>query len=314
MDFKDYYKILGISKTATQDEIKKAYRKLAMKFHPDTNQNNKAAEAKFKEANEANEVLGDPEKRAKYDKLGSSWNKYRQTGGTSQEFNWDDWMEQQNSGRRRKSSRSTSDFGDGFQGSGGVSDFFEKIFGEGFSQRQGYRSTPQRGEDFSANLEITLEEAFSGSTRIVETNGQKIEFKIKPGISNSQQLKISGKGSPGKKGGHNGDLLIKVSIQPHNSVERKNDDLYVEQTVDLFKAVLGATIKIATFGGIMQIKIPPETQTGKMLRLKGQGMPKYSKPGERGDLYVKILVDLPKNLTEREKELFEELRQIREAN
>ncbi len=306
MDFKDYYKTLGVEKNATQEEIKKSYRKLAMKYHPDTNAGKKSAENKFKEINEAYEVLSDADKRAKYDKLGSSWNQYKQDGGSGQDFNWSEWFNQ-----RKEKRRSGETVGDFFNAGGGVSDFFEKIFGEGFRGKQNYSRTPRKGDDVAATVELTLEEVFRGASRLLEQDGQKIEVSFKPGIADGQTLKISGKGRKGIGGGKNGDLLLNVKIAEHKKVSRSGDDIYVGITIDLYKAILGGTTKIKTFGDTIQVNIPPESQPGKKLLVKNQGFPKYNKNGERGDLYITLDVQLPTNLTEEEIALFRKLESLR---
>ncbi len=312
MDFKDYYKILEVDKNASADELKKKYRQLAQKYHPDKNQGNAEAENKFKDLNEAYEVLGDKEKRAKYDSLGSSFSNFRKSGGNSEEFNWADWMNKnQGSQRRKKSSDMFSGINDFFSKNETSSDFFEKIFGGSFGSKQkAARSQAQKGSDYQANVEITLEEAYKGVSRIITIDSQKIEVKFKPGIDSGQNLKISGKGLPGKNGGERGDLLITVSVKPHKRVERKGDDLYVEISIDLYKAVLGGSSKITTFAGTVKLNIPPESQQGKLLCLKGLGMPNYNTPEKVGDLFVTLNVKLPENLTDRERELFTELKDL----
>jgi curved DNA-binding protein len=305
MDFKDYYSILGVKKTATAEEIKKAYKKLAQEHHPDKNPGNKAAEEKFKDINEAYQVLSNPEQRAKYDNLGSSYSRFQQSGGRPHDFNWQDWF---SSGRQ---SSGSSDMFD----SGGVSDFFQNIFGgkfgKGFSQSSGFQYPPSRGEDYQAEVSITLEEAYNGTSKLLSVDGEKIEVKLKAGISDGQVLKISGKGSPGKRGGNRGDLLIKVLIQVHPKIIRNEDDLEFEVTIDLYKALLGGSSQIASFGGKLKLNIPPGSQPGTIFRLKGQGMPKYSNPALKGDLYVKLQVKLPDNLTKEEIELVKKLKALR---
>jgi len=307
MEYKDYYKILGVSKTATIDEIKKAYRQLALKYHPDTNPNNKAAEDKFKEINEAYEVLGDTEKRKKYDNLGSSWNRFRQTGANAEDFDWSQWTSRRQQGRR-KTSDTFSNIGDIF--GQGASDFFENIFG-GFTKKTGFQQPPKRGEDVETELEISLEEAFRGTQKQFIVENQKIELNIKPGINDGQVLKISGKGKPGKTGGSNGDILIKIKITPHKRVQREGNDLHLEVTIDLYKAILGGQSTLKTFGDSVKLVIPPESQPGSVLKIKGQGMPIYSNPTQRGDLYIKLSIKIPKNLTPKEIELFKELESLR---
>lgn len=313
MDFKDYYKILEVEKTATAEEIKQSYRKLARQHHPDTNKSDPKAEEKFKDISEAYQVLSDPEKRRKYDNLGSSFNRHRQTGGSSDDFDWTDWFEkaqQQRSGRSRGAYQTVGDF---FNAGGGVSDFFERIFGSGFSQKQGFNHPPTRGEDVEVDVEISLSEAFSGTSKLIQIDSKKIEVKFKPGIADGQTLKLSGIGGSGKHGGDKGDLIVKVKVLEHNRVSRKNDDLHLEVPIDVYNAVLGGSTKIKTFGGMVKINIPPESSSGKILKLKGQGMPKYGSAEERGDLYVTLQIKSPKNLTDEEKELFEKLREINKS-
>ncbi len=310
MDFKDYYKILEVEKTATAEEIKQSYRRLARQYHPDTNKSDPKAEEKFKDISEAYQVLSDAEKRRKYDNLGSSFNRHRQTGGSSENFDWSNWFDkaQQQSSRAKSTYQTVGDF---FSSGGGVSDFFERIFGSGFSQKQGFSRTPIRGEDVEAEVEITLAEAFSGVTKLIQINGKKIEVKFKPGIADAQVLRLSGLGGAGKHGGEKGDLIVRVKVLEHNRVTRKNNDLYLEIPVDIFNAVLGGSTKIKTFGGMVKVNIPPESSSGKVLKLKGQGMPIYaSNSEERGDLYVTLQIKSPKNLTDEEKELFEKLREL----
>ena len=314
VEFKDYYKILGVDKQATADEIKQAYRKLARQYHPDSNKSDPNAENKFKEISEAYQVLSDPEKRRKYDNLNNSFNRHRQTGGSNDDFDWASWFAeaQQSAGRRSRSTYQT--VGDFFSSGGGLSDFFERIFGSGFSSRQGFKYPPQRGEDIEVEVELTLAEAFSGTTRQIQANGKKIEVKFKPGIADGQVMKISGQGSDGNYGGQKGDLIVKVKVLPHNKVERRGDDLYLDLPVDLFTAVLGGSAKIKTFSGMVKVTIPPGTSSGKILKLKGLGMPKYNSEGNRGDLFLNVQIKVPKNLTDEEKSLFEKLQQLRKEN
>ncbi len=311
MEFKDYYKILGVSKNAGADEIKKAYRKLARKYHPDTSKE-PDAEKRFKEISEAYEVLKDPEKRSKYDNLGSSYSNFRSRGGTSSDFNWQDWFSKTRGGAGA-GRRTGKTFGDIFD-SGELSDFFKNIFGGmagGFSQGTGFNYPPQRGENLEAEVELSIKEVYTGTTKLIQVNGDKIEVRFKPGIKDGQTLKISGKGNPGAHGGNRGDLLIKVKVADNPRITRKDDDLHVEVTIDLFKAILGGTTTISSFGGRIKIEIPPESQPGKVLKLKGQGMPNYNNPDQKGDLFIKLQVKLPTNLSEDEKKLFKELEQLR---
>ena len=287
MDYKDYYKILGIAKTATADEIKKAYRKLAVKYHPDKNLKNKPAEEKFKEVNEANEVLSDVNKRKKYDELGENWNRpqaqphegYGNTNGN-------------------RSYTSGSEFNEG-----NFSDFFENIFG-GRGQREPRKS---KGQDYNTEVTISLEESYSGATRQLQLETQKLQIKIKPGVKNSQVLRLKGKGGRGANGGEDGDIYITIQIAKHQLYKRKEDDLYCDINVDLYTAVLGGQTLINTLRNPIKMNIAAETDNGKVLRLKGMGMPKYGKENEFGDLYAKVSITLPSKLSPKEIELFKEL-------
>ena len=305
MNYKDYYKVLGVEKTASQDAIKKAFKKLAMKYHPDKHPGDKKAEEKFKEVNEANEVLGDPEKRKKYDELGENWQSFQEGNYGGQEF---DWSQFQTGGGRRGGFRSTG-------GNADFSDFFESFFGgggfEGVSGNGGARfNRARKGQDLQTEVEITLEDAYTGAARLMELNGEKIEIKFK-GVSDGQTLRIKGKGGQGSGGGATGDIYLKVHIPVHPRFERKGDDLYCEEPVDLYTAILGGKITVKTMGASINVDIAKETDNGKVLRLKGLGMPKFGKEKEAGDLFVKIKVVIPKKLTAKELELFKTLSEIR---
>lgn len=317
MDYKDYYKVLGVSKSASQDEIKKAFRKLAMKYHPDKNAGDKAAEAKFKEVNEANEVIGDPEKRKKYDELGSNWKAYQQGGGGGGGFDWGKYQQQYGGNGGQTYSTNFGDFGSAFGGGGGgFSDFFEAFFGgagsgfTGSKQRSG-RKQQLKGEDMQAELPITLEDAYNGAEKLFELGGQTIKLKIKKGAYDGQTLKLAGKGYPGHNNGPNGDLLLTLKLEKHALYNRIDDDLYMDLPVDIYTAVLGGKLDVTTLKGKIKITIPPETSNGKTLRLGGLGMPKYGKDSQHGDLFVKIDLQTPKDLTQEEKKLFEQLRDLR---
>jgi curved DNA-binding protein len=313
MDYKDYYKILGVEKSASLDEIKKVFRKLAVKYHPDKTKGDKEAEKKFKEISEAYEVLGDHEKRKKYDQVGDNWRYYQQQGAGGQGgFDWSQYGGTQGGGGTHYTFE--GDLGDIFGGSG-YSDFFETLFGRGFgggqTQTRRQRGTSSlKGQDFNAELEITLEEAYKGTSKIFDVNGQSIKLNIKPGIPDGHILKIPGKGSPGMNGGAAGDLLIIVRIAKDPVFERKGDDLYADLPVDLYSAVLGGKVEFRTFKGPVKINIAKESPNGKVIRLQEMGMPKYGKPGEFGDLYLKLELQVPKNLSEKEIKLFKELQKI----
>ncbi len=310
MDFKDYYKVLGVEKTASDADIKKAYKKLAKQHHPDINKS-PDAERKFKDISEAYNVLGDPEKRRKYDTIGSNFQSHRQQGGSSDNFNWSDYFAQNQGNQSNQRSRQTMN--DIFDNGGSVSDFFSSIFGNSFGGKKPFTkpaSSPKKGEDYSTNVEITLEEAFSGTSRLLSLNNEKMEVKFKPGVKNEQLLKISGKGYSGTGGGQNGDLLIKIKVTENSKFERNDDDLKLEVHIDVFTLMLGGEVKINTLGGYLKIAIPAESQNGKIMKLKGQGMPKYIDSTSRGDLYIKLTAKLPSKLTDKEKELIQELREL----
>ena len=328
MDYKDYYKTLGVPKTATEKDIKAAYRRLARKWHPDLNpQTRKAAEAKFKEINEANEVLSDPEKRKKYDELGSNWKQYEQyqnAGGQSQgPFQWGGFGGQPSAGGQYHT-MTQEEFeqmlgGLGGSGSGGglggFSDFFNMFFG-GMAQgaQQAARGT-RRGQDFEQQVEVTLDEACTGTQRLMELQGEdgkprRVEIKIPAGVETGSRVRMAGLGGKGSAGA--GDIYLVVKVLPHSSYERKGNDLYTDLPVDLTTLILGGEAAVSTLRGTrLALKIAPETQNGATIRLAGQGMPVLGHPETRGDLYVRIRAVLPTRLTANEKKLFEDLRRSR---
>ena len=306
MDYKDYYKTLGVSKSATQKEIKSAFRKLAQKYHPDKNPGDKAAEDKFKDLNEAYEVLSDPQKRAKYDQLGSSYAQWERMGRPGGGFDFSQWT---NPGGARVE---YGDLNDLF-GEGGFSDFFSTLFGGGAAPGRG-RTTGRtarwtsRGENMEQLVEITLEEAYHGAKRTLQKDGRRLEVSIPPGAKTGTKVRIAGEGGPGQPVG---DLFLVVSVQPHPKYRREGDDLYVDFPVDLYTAVLGGEAHVPTLGGDLVLTIPPETQSGKTFRLSGRGMPKLRQPKEYGDLYARTTIQIPTHLTEAERRLFEELATLR---
>lgn len=293
MAFIDYYKLLGIDKTATQDDIKKAYRKLARKYHPDVNPNDKEAERKFKEINEAHEVLSNPENRKKYDKYGKDWMR-------AEEFERAQKQQQYHSAQQEQS---TGDFSES-----DYSDFFESMFGRGRSSRRNVRF---KGQDLSAELHLDLKDVYETHKRTLTVNGKSIRLTIPAGVENGQVIKLKGYGSKGLNGGPNGDLIITFVITNHTKFKRDKDNLYTTTEIDLFTALLGGHITMDTFSGKVKLKVKPETQSGTKVKLKGKGFPVYKKEGEFGDLYITYQVKLPTNLTEKEKGLINELAKLR---
>ncbi len=318
MQYKDYYQILGVAKEASGQEIKKAYKKLAVKYHPDKNPGDQAAEEKFKEITEAYEVLGDAEKRKKYDQLGANWQAFEQGGGGG--FDWSQYggspFGEGGGGRTYYFEGDPSEFFGQGRGSSGFSDFFEAFFGGGFQgnfeeQFQRGRRQQVRGRDVQAELPITLEDAYHGASKTFEFQGQKLRIRIKPGAYDGQKLALRGKGYASPGGGAKGDLFLILRLQPHPEYERQGDDLILQRTVDLYSAVLGEKITIPTMTGPVNVALQPGTSSGQTLRLRGKGMPLYDDPNRYGDLLVRVQVDLPQNLSEEERRLFEQLRDLR---
>lgn len=322
MDYKDYYQILGVDKNASQDEIKKAFRKLARKYHPDMNKGDhaKAAEEKFKEINEANEVLSDPDKRQKYDQFGAHWQQFGRAGGQPEDFNWGPWQSQgAGSYTRTMTQEELEQLFGRIGGLGGFSDFFETLFGgfgrgagADFGQRRVRR--PQRGQDAEHTVEISLEEAHRGASRLLQwEDGRKIEAQIPPGVKTGSKIRLRGQGQRGAMGGQAGDLFLRVEVLPHPLFERNGDNLRINVPVGLFDALLGGEVEVAAIDQRVRLTIPPETENGKTFRLRGLGMPRLSDPKKKGDLFVKVDVLLPKRLSAKEKELFERLRGMRRS-
>ncbi|HQF42070.1 MAG TPA: J domain-containing protein [Ignavibacteriaceae bacterium] len=309
MEYKDYYKILGVEKSATQDEIKKAYRKLAMKYHPDRNPGNKSAEEKFKEITEANEVLSDPEKRKKYDTLGANWKQYQHTGGQGFDDFFTHFGGSRSGGRTGATYEFSGDFGDIFGGmGGGFSDFFESFFGggRGFSGRTQQQKT---AVDVEVVLNVSLEDAFNGSEKTINVDGKKLKVKINPGTKDGQKLRLKGLGRSKTAGGTKGDLFLNIHILQHPFYEIKDNQLYYNLDIDLYTAVLGGKENIRTLDGkTVSVNIPEGTESEKVLRLKGLGL---IENGVRGDLFIDIHVTVPKNLSREEKELFNKLKSLR---
>lgn len=301
MDFIDYYKILEIQKTATEAEIKKAYRKLARKYHPDLNPNDKTAEAKFKSINEANEVLSNVENRKKYDKYGKDWqhaDEFEKAGGRPRSGG-----QQQQSG-----GFAGGGFGGDFSDAGDFSDFFNSMYGgQGGGRRQ---SAKYRGQDLNAEFQLDLKSAFTTHKQTLTVNGKNIRITIPAGVENGQIIKIPNHGSPGANGGPNGDLYITFNIANDPKFKRDKSNLYSTHDLDLYTALLGGEVVVDTFDGQVKVKIAPETQTGTKVKLKGKGFPVYKKADHFGDLYVTFNVKLPTNLSDKQKELFREISKL----
>jgi curved DNA-binding protein len=320
MEYKDYYQTLGVSKTASQDEIKKAYRKLARKHHPDVNPGDKSAEEKFKDINEAYEVLGDPEKRQKYDQFGAQWQQWQQTGGQPNDFDWGRWTGQPGGGSYTYRTVTPDEFQQMFGGNGGgFSDFFEMLFGgRGTRSRTnnpfddwGFQARARSGQDVQHTIDVTLEEAFSGTTRALQwEDGRRVEAKIPAGVKTGSRVRLSGQGQPGSGGASSGDLYLEVNVLPHRVFTREGDDLRRTVPLDLYTAVLGGTVQVAALDRTVDLKIPAGTQNGRTFRLRGLGMPNLRQPDQRGDLYVAVDVRLPESLTGEERRLFEQLRAL----
>ncbi|MHB0876012.1 MAG: DnaJ C-terminal domain-containing protein [Anaerolineae bacterium] len=324
MEYKDYYKLLGVERTASEDEIRKAFRKLARKYHPDVNPGNKDSVEKFKDINEAYNVLSDADRRLKYDQLGSSYEQWQNTGGDARGFDWSEWYGGRQPGGQANGQRVRTESFDGEDlGGFGFSDFFESLFGSagaagrgagaGTGTRRGtWTPVARRGQDVEHEVEISLAEAAAGTKRIVEMDGKRLEAAIPRGVKTGSRVRFKGQGGPGSSGAPNGDLYLVVKVRDNPQFERKDDDLYTEVSVDLYDAVLGGSAVVPTLDGTVRLNIPPETQNGRTFRLKGQGMPKLRTPEERGDLYAKVRIALPKQLSDKEKDLFRQLSQLRE--
>lgn len=299
MKFIDYYKVLGLTKSASQNDIKKAYRKLARKHHPDVNPNDKISEEKFKQINEANEVLSDPEKRKKYDQYGKDW----------QHADAFEKAKQQQSQQRSQTYQSRQ--GEDFSG-GDFSSFFESMFGG--QQARGRTQSGHikfKGQDYNASLHLDIKEVFTTHKKTIEVNNKKIRITIPAGVVNGQTIKLKGYGGEGINGGPKGDLYIQFIIQNNTPFKRDKNNLYKTENIDLYTAVLGGEKTIETFDGKVKIKIKPETQNGTKLKLKGKGFPVYKKQGQFGDLIITFNIEIPKRLNKREKELFNELAKLR---
>ena len=305
MDYKDYYKILGVEKSASEAEIKSAYRKLAKRYHPDKNLGDKKAEEKFKEINEAYEVLGEASKRSKYDQLGAQWNRYQQQyGGDPNGFDWGQWT-----ANRGGSQTYSGDLNDIFGSGAGFSDFFQQIFGmsgQGATSRG--RASRVTTRDAEHEVEITLEESLHGAARLLSKGSRKLEVKIPKGAKDGTKVRFAGEGVDGG----NLFLVVKLAEHPKFKLRDEGPDLEVDVQVDLYTAVLGGETPVPTLdGNDVKLTIPQESSSGQLIRLRGKGLPKLREADERGDLYARLSVQVPKNITGQEKILFEQLAKMR---
>jgi curved DNA-binding protein len=311
MDYKDYYKILGVERSADEKEIKKAYRRLARQYHPDVNSGDKAAEARFKEINEANEVLSDPEKRRKYDDLAQDYQRWQQTGGASG-YDFNQWSARGASGGTRSA---YGDINDLFADDPQFSDFFGTLFGSmaGRGSAPGARAgrTAAAPRHVEQEVEVTLDEVYHGAQRLMDVDGRRLEIKIPAGVKTGSKVRMAGEGLPSGRGGPRGDIYLIIKVLPHPTFERRGDDLHCEVPVDLFAALLGGEVRVPTLTGPVALRIPAGTQAGRTFRLGGQGLPKLRAPTEHGDLLAKVRILLPDKLADRELELVREWAKLR---
>ena len=296
MDYKDYYKILGVERKASADDIRKAYRKLAMQHHPDKNPGDKKAEDKFKEINEAYQVLSDEQKRVRYDQLGSAYSNFRTGGGRPSDFQWDDWFQQ---GTQQRGYGNTAE---SFDGIGGFSDFFRSIFGEAV-RTSARNQAAQQG--YQQEVDISFQEAYEGTTRQLQTNGRKLQVRIPAGVKTGSKVRVAGAGPEGL------DLYLVVNVTDEDKFERNGQDLYTTSTLSIFTLILGGETEVETPTGKVKLSIPAGTQTDQVFRLAGRGMPHLKNPNTKGDLFVKLKVQVPKYLSSKQRELLEEAARIK---
>ena len=298
MEFIDYYKILEIDKKATQADIKKAYRKLARKLHPDLNPNDKTAQEKFQRINEANEVLSDPEKRKKYDQYGKDWEHA-------------DAYEQAKRNQRSSSSGNRGGYSRSSGANEDFSDFFESMFGGGGFRGGGQRTSQFKGQDLNATLKLNMLDILEDQKQTLDIGSKKIRITIPAGVENGQTIKISGYGGEGVNGGPKGDLYLTFEINTNTNFQRVGNDLYKNESISLYEALLGSSIEVETLTGKVKLKVKPETQNDTKVKLKGKGMPVYKKKGVNGNLYITYKVTMPTNLSDKEKQLFKQLSELR---
>ena len=324
MEFKDYYQTLGVAKTASDKELKQAYRKLARKHHPDVNPGDKSAESRFKEINEAYEVLGDPEKRRKYDELGANWRMYEQAQQAGQPWPGGPGADQgawniNMGGPGGYRTMTEEEMHELFGNEDPFSDFFRTFFGGG-GAREGGRARPgraprtQKGRDIEHEVELTLEEAYHGATRRISIkqggHARSVDVRIPVGVKDGSRVRAAGEGESGAHGGSSGDLYLRVRLKPHPVFERKGSDLHARLSVPVTAAVLGGEANVPTITGTVRLKIPETTQSGQVFRLKGHGMPSVGKPDERGDLYATVEIQLPRALTKEQRQHYQALAKL----
>jgi len=301
MDYKDYYQILGVARSASADEIRSAYRKLALKYHPDRNPGDKQAEEKFKEMNEAYQVLSDPQKRGRYDQLGSAYSNYERSGGQPGGFDWGQWANRGSGGQQ-------VNFDDlfGGAGGGGFSDFFSAIFGGmgGMSGMAGGDGRTRRAPHYEQPVSISLQEAYEGATRLLETGGRRVQIKIPAGAKPGTKVRVTGGAPDGS------DLYLKVEVQDDQRFERDGNDLYAPVSVDVFTAMLGGEVEVPTMTGRVKLTIPAGTQPEQKIRIAGRGMPQLKNPEARGDLIVQVKVRMPKKLSAEQQSLVQQAREL----
>jgi curved DNA-binding protein len=311
MDYKDYYGILGVAPDADKKAIQQAFRKLARKHHPDVNPGNKEAEEKFKTMNEAYQVLSNTEQRKKYDELRTQYQQWQQSGGgRQQDFDWQNWSTQPGKGPNVKYANA-EDLEDLFGSESPYSDFFTSIFGQAGKSSSGKNRaaspSPRRGRDVEYEVDLTLQEAYHGTERLLEIDGHRIQARIPPGVRTGSRVRLAGQGEPGRSSGPAGDLYLAVHILPNEIFEREGDNLHLEVPVDIFTAIAGGEIQIATLGQRVMLKIPPQTNAGRSFRLRGKGMPHLGDAQTYGDLFALVRLVLPDRLTDQEVDSIREL-------
>jgi curved DNA-binding protein len=308
MEYPDYYKVLGVERDASKTDIKKAFRRLARKYHPDVNPGDDEAEEKFKQINEAYEALSDDEKRRKYDQLGQSYQQWQRMGGQPGGFDWSGWTSGQPGGFR-------VEFTDTDLRSDPFSDFFRSIFGGGGGQAQsGHRRASRqaiRGQDLEVTAQITLEDTYHGTSRQIQVGPRQLNVKIPAGAREGTRVRLRGQGEPGYAGGEPGDLDVIVKTLEHPLFHRDGDDLNLDLKISLYTAVLGGTVQVPTLDTPVTLRIQPGTQSGQSIRLRGKGMPRLREENIYGDLYARILIQVPTDLSKEELALFEKLRELR---